>query len=319
MNRSITAQEVFDRLKDQFQLKWVAGENGASRQVDYSDAEQLRPSLAGFLNFIHPNNVQILGREEIDFLDSLDARQRWETIAKILAIRPTALILCEADMIPDDLLEGANESSTPLWTSNAAAVDLVAHLQHFMSRHLARETTVHGVFMEVFSLGVLITGDSGAGKSELAVELITRGHRLVADDAPLMTLAAPDIIDGSCPSVLKDCLEVRGLGVLNIRAMFGDSAIQTNKYLRLIIHLKVVNQKDIHKSTADRLTGDIGTREILGLEIPVINIPVAPGRNLAVLVEAAVRNHALKLKGYDAAMEFVSRHSATLANGDDST
>ena len=167
----------------------------------------------------------------------------------------------------------------------------------------------------VFSIGVLITGDSGSGKSELALELITRGHRLIADDAPVMTLIAPDILDGTCPELLQDCLEVRGLGVLNVRAMFGDSAIKSNKYLRLIVHLDLAAfENAAARNEIDRLHGDVSYRNILGLEVPVITIPVAPGRNIAVIVEAAVRNHNLKLKGYDAAAEFLKRHEDFLTD-----
>ncbi len=317
MNRSISAQEVFDQLKDRFELRWEAGQDGGGRSVESSVTQRLRPALAGFLNRIHPNNIQILGTEEIDYLDGLDSRQRWEAVAEIVSVKPTALIVADSQMIPDDLLEVANESGTPLWTSPQSGVELAGHLQHFLSRKLARSSTVHGVFMEVFSIGVLITGDPGSGKSELALELITRGHRLIADDAPLMTLIAPDIVDGTCPPVLQDCLEVRGLGVLNIRAMFGDSAIKPNKYLKLIVHLQILDHESIQQADMDRLRGDVSTQEILHLQVPKITIPVAPGRNLAVLVEAAVRNHNLKLKGYDAAAEFLSRHETEL-NGTDS-
>ncbi len=312
MNGRITSGEIFAKLKDRFSLTWAAGRGGAERAVSSKATKGLRPSLAGFLNVIHPNNIQILGAEEIAYLDTLEARQRWETIARIVANDPIAVLVSDALPLPDDLLEAADESGTPLWGSPAAGVELVSHLQHMLSQRVARNTSVHGVFMEVFSLGVLITGDSGSGKSELALELITRGHRLVADDAPDMTLVGPDVIDGTCPPLLRDCLEVRGLGILNVRAMFGDSAIKANKYLRLIIHLRLMDAEAIRHAEMDRLRGDHSEREILGIKIPKITVPVAPGRNLAVLVEAAVRNHGLKMSGYDAAGEFLERHQQAL-------
>ena len=159
--------------------------------------------------------------------------------------------------------------------------------------------------MEIISLGVLLTGESGLGKSELALELVTRGHRLIADDAPEFMRIAPDIIVGSCPPILRDFLEVRGLGVLNIREMYGDSSIKFSKYLRLIIHLTAIHS--LSKSE-DRLASPQHTKNLLELEIPVIQLPVAPGRNLSVLAEAAVRNHLLNLKGYNAADGFIQRH-----------
>lgn len=318
MNQAISAGELFRSLKDRLELRWAAGSSGHDRTVEATDSPELRPSLAGFLNLVHPNDIQILGLEELRYLDSLDSRKRWETIAAIISDTPVALIVSDDLMVPDDLAENAEETGTPLWNSPTPSVDLVGHVQHYLARRLARSTTVHGVFMEVFSIGVLITGDSGSGKSELALELITRGHRLIADDAPVMTLIAPDVLDGTSPELLQDCLEVRGLGVLNVRAMFGDSAVKANKYLRLVVHLDLTafrEHGDI--SQLDRLHGDMSSRSILGLEVPVITIPVAPGRNIAVIVEAAVRNHSLKLGGYDAAAEFLKRHEEFLTNGEE--
>ncbi len=155
---------------------------------------------------------------------------------------------------------------------------------------------------------ILILGESGTGKSELALELITRGHRLVADDAPEFTLIAPDVIDGTCPDMLRDLLEVRGLGVLNVRDMFGQTAVKPSKYLRLIVHLKP-QKLDAPTDPMTRLTGDVGYREVLGVQVPQIIIPVAPGRNIAVLAEAAVRSHMLKSKGFDPAQTFIDRQA----------
>jgi len=168
--------------------------------------------------------------------------------------------------------------------------------------------TLHGVFLEVFSIGVLITGEPGSGKSELALELVSRGHRLVADDATEFTLIAPDVIDGACPDLLQDLLEVRGLGVLNIREMFGHTAVKPSKYLRLVIHLKPMLVGE-ETDAMTRLTGDVSRRNVLDVDVPKITIPVAPGRNLAVLVEAAVRSHVLKSKGIDPAQTFIDRQA----------
>jgi HPr kinase/phosphorylase len=155
---------------------------------------------------------------------------------------------------------------------------------------------------------VLITGESGAGKSELALELVTRGHRLVADDAPEFTQIAPDVLDGACPDLLQDLLEVRGLGILNVRQMFGDTAVKRNKYLRLIVHLKKP-QAEPQTSGMERLIGDLGSRRLLDLDVPMITLPVMAGRNLAVLTEAAARAHILRIKGVDPAAAFMARHS----------
>ena len=181
-------------------------------------------------------------------------------------------------------------------------------MQYHLARTLAPRITLHGVFMEIYSIGVLITGESGAGKSELALELVTRGHRLVADDAPEFTQIAPDVLDGTCPEMLQDMLEVRGLGVLNIRQMFGDTAVKRNKYLRLVVHLTQPSEST-SVDGMERITGELGARRVLDLDVPTVNIPVMPGRNLAVLTEAAARTHILRAKGVDPAAAFMARHS----------
>jgi len=312
----ISARQLYDGVHERMALRWVSGMRGEARVIDPGATQSRRPSMIGYLNVIYPNKIQIIGSEELNFLDGLDSRQRWEVMHKIAAYQPVALIVTKDQAIPADLREVAEETNTPLWISPKRGHELLTYLQYHLARMLAAKTTLHGVFLEVFSIGVLITGESGSGKSELALELISRGHRLVADDATDFTLIAPDVIDGSCPELLQDLLEVRGLGVLNVREMFGHMSVKPSKYLRLVIHLKPIREGDGHpdnnSDTLTRLTGDIGHREILDVAVPMITIPVAPGRNLAVLVEAAVRSHALKSKGIDPAQTFIDRQAHQL-------
>ena len=308
MNARISARELFDQLAERLSLRWIAGERGGERVLESVETVARRPSLAGYLNAIYPNKVQILGTEELGWMDTLDARQRWDTIHRIVHQRPLALVVSKDQSCPDDLRIAAEETDTPLWSSPRRGHELLNHLQYHLARALAPRVTLHGVFMEIYSIGVLITGESGSGKSELALELVTRGHRLVADDAPEFTQIAPDVLDGTCPELLQDLLELRGLGVLNIRQMFGDTAVKRNKYLRLIVHLT----KPLLEPTPggmERLTGDLGTRRVLDLDVPMITIPVMAGRNLAVLTEAATRMHILRSKGIDPAAAFMARHS----------
>ncbi|WP_244465235.1 HPr(Ser) kinase/phosphatase [Luteibacter rhizovicinus] len=289
-------------------LRWAAGMRGESRVLEPNAKQSRRPSLVGYLNVIYPNKVQIIGTEELNFLDGLEPRQRWEAIHKIAAYQPAALIVTKDQAIPSDLREVAEETDTPLWQSTRRGHELLTYLQYHLARTLAPRVTLHGVFLEVFSIGVLITGEPGSGKSELALELVSRGHRLVADDATEFTLIAPDVIDGACPDLLQDLLEVRGLGVLNIREMFGHTAVKPSKYLRLVIHLKPMLVGE-ETDAMTRLTGDVSRRNVLDVDVPKITIPVAPGRNLAVLVEAAVRSHVLKSKGIDPAQTFIDRQA----------
>ena len=310
-NASITARELFDQLQEKLGLRWLAGQAGGNRSIESGDTIARRPSLAGYLNAVYPNKVQILGSEELAWLDSLDARLRWETIEKIVQFRPLALVISKNQSCPEDLRNAAEESATPLWVAPQRGHELLNHLSYHLARTLAPRVTLHGVFMEIYSIGVLITGEAGSGKSELALELLSRGHRLVADDAPEVTQIAPDVLDGTCPELLQDLLEVRGLGVLNVREMFGDTAVKKNKYLRLIVHLtKPMTEPSPHGY--ERLTGDSGTRHVLDLDVPLITLPVMPGRNLAVLTEAATRLHILRTKGIDPAAMFIARHSNLL-------
>ena len=307
MPERITPAELFEQMQERLGLRWSAGEDN-DRVLVAGDTNARRPSLAGYLNIIYPNKVQILGSEELAWLDGLDARARWEVIEKMMQARPLALVISKGQTAPEDLRLAAEESATPLWISPRRGHELLNHLQYHLARQLAPRTTLHGVFCEIYSIGVLITGESGSGKSELALELVTRGHRLVADDAPEFTQIAPDVLDGSCPPLLQDLLEVRGLGVLNVRDMFGDTAVKRNKYLRLIVHL-TRPQLEPQPAGMERITGDLGTRRVLDLDVPMILLPVMPGRNLAVLTEAAARLHILRSKGVDPAAAFMARHS----------
>ena len=311
MVRSVTARNLFDQLQERLQLEWISGDAGDSAPFVSADDLSDRPAMAGFLNLIHPNKVQVMGSEEIRYLESLSNKELGFTVRRLFDHEPLAVIVSSDQDIPGPISAAAAHKPVALIRSKMRSHELVSYLQYDIARSLAERTTLHGVFMEMFTIGVLITGEAASGKSELALELLTRGHRLIADDAPEFTQISPEIIDGTCPEVLQDCLEVRGLGVLNVRHMFGDSAVKLNKFLRLIIHLDVP-QKGQGNPATDRLRGDSSTLRVLDLDIHRITIPVLAGRNLAVMAEAAVRDFMLKMKGYDAASEFLERHSRLL-------
>ena len=310
---SITVGELFRDLEERLDLKLIAGESGLERSLAAEDLDPNSFIIAGPLNFIHPNYIQVIGRAERDYLQAPE--RDMERVTQLFQ-RPTrAVILTDGISPNDDLLQGAAESGIALFTSSITARIALDHLQHYASLNLSDRTTLHGVFLEVLGMGVLITGEAAVGKSELALELITNGSRLIADDAPEFTRIAPEIVSGCCPELIRDLLEVRGLGVLNIRAMFGANAIKQNKFLRLIVHLKRMDESEI--KSMPRLEMSQDTRDVLGVEIAQVTLPVAAGRNLGVLVEAAVRNHLLKLEGNDATQLLIERQEANMRQSDD--
>lgn len=303
--KHITIRDVFHSLEQRLSLNWVAALESTTRKIAHEAGNKRTETLAGPLNYIHPNRLQVIGQTELEYLNDMSEEGRSDALNRLFRAQPAAVFLAD-DLDPDDvLIEAANSSETPLILTPVSDTQLLAHLHYYLSIALAEHTSIHGVFLEVLGMGVLLSGNAAIGKSELALELINRGSRLIADDAPEFSRIAPDIIDGRCPPLLQDFLEVRGLGIINIRAMYGDSAIKRNKYLRLIIKLERMNAEAL--GNVDRLTGTYATTPILGLDIPQVTVPVAPGRNLAILVETAVRNHMMRLKGYDAAQDFIER------------
>lgn len=305
MIEPLTPAIIFDHLKEYIDLEWLAGDQHAHRIIKQKLHLNQKATLIGHLNLIHPNRIQVIGKTEWTYLNKLDENALRHTLLQIYSRRIAAIVVSDGIAVPQYLIDLANEKQTPLFSSQLTSSDLIDAVRFYLSSLLADRTTIHGVFLEVMGTGVLITGASNVGKSELALELITRGHRLIADDAPLFSRIGPNLLNGTCPEVLKDFMEVRGLGVLNIRAMYGENSIKQNKYLRLVIHLESMSNKE--QQQLDRLYGARTVCEILGVEIPQVMLPVASGRNLAVMVEAAVRNHLLMEHGHNASDEFINR------------
>lgn len=305
MPNTVTASSLFDTHKHRLLLQWLAGHKGKDRLLRPDENQNTRISLIGHLNAIHPNQIQVLGRWELEHLASLGKNSHHDLIKLIFDNEPTAIIVTDGLSLPKELLSHAEKTDTPVFASPVNSQKLINRIQYDLNSRLAESSILHGVFMEVHGLGVLLTGESGIGKSELALDLINRGHRLIADDAPEFSRVGPDTVRGSCPEILRDFLEVRGLGILNIREMFGDSAIKPSKNLRLIVKLLLMSGEQIHQM--DRLTGSYRGYHLLDVDIPEVIIPVAPGRSLAVLVEAAVRQHIQLISGYNAAEDFIHK------------
>lgn len=312
MKNDLTTRDFIQSHGERLGLNWQAGQAGENRLLQNEKVMTGIP-IAGYLNLVKPNRVQVLGPEEVEYLEQLGENSHKDAVARLFKCEPAMIIfagITNNGGIEHEFVELANQTNTPLLHSSLASNELTELLQYHLSRLLGDSKIMHGVFMEVMGIGVLLTGPSGIGKSELALELISRGHRLIADDAPEFRRSAPKTIRGRSPALLKDFLEVRGLGVLNIRAMFGDNSIVETKRLQLIVHIDTLldnTNADSSLWEVDRISGSKRKQSILEVEIPEVQIPVAPGRNVAVIIEAAVRNHVLYLNGYNAADDFIKR------------
>ena len=302
----VNIRQLFDDKQERLALSWVAGADGAAKMLDSDQVSTSNMGLIGHLNLIHPNWVQVLSGTELEYLHGLSDSAFKQALTQLEGSGLLCLIIAGPEEIPQGLIDFANHTHTPLFRSPLPSVHLMWLVRHYIVKALAESTSLHGVFLDVLGVGVLITGDSGIGKSELGLELITRGNGLVADDVTEVYRVSPETLEGRCPEILRDFLEVRGLGMLNIRTMFGETAVRRKKGLKLIVHMHRPPGGDV--SQLERLPIHASHQEILGVKINKVSIPVAAGRNLAVLVEAAARNFVLQQRGIDTMQEFISRH-----------
>jgi HPr kinase/phosphorylase len=301
----INVAELFKQTRRKLKLNWVAGVDGGSKTLSSDTVTKPSLALIGHLNFVHPNRVQVLGCAEMDYLRSLPKLEASKSIANLYSTDLAAVIVANGEQVPESLLNAADTYLTPLFTSPLRSPELMDILRHFLAQVVADSVSLHGVFMEVQGFGALIKGDAAIGKSELALELISRGHRLIADDIVDFFQISPERVEGRCPALLQDFLEVRGLGILNIRALFGDNSVKPTKPLDLIIHLEMADK--LAPQLLDRLNYKVETEKVLGVKICKVHIPIAAGRNIAVLVEVAILNHMLLLRGINATKQFTQR------------
>jgi HPr kinase/phosphorylase len=306
----ISVAQLFKDTQRKLKLTWLAGKSGGANVLTSETVSKPSLALIGHLNFVHPNRVQVLGCAEMDYLRKLDKPALSLAIQHLFSTDLAAIIVANGEATPALLKESAEQQQTPLFTSPLRSPELMDILSHYLAQAVAESVSAHGVFIEVQGFGVLIKGSPAIGKSELALELISRGHRLVADDVVDFFRISPERIEGRCPALLQDFLEVRGLGVLNIRALFGDSSVKPTKPLDLIIQLELAQALD--PQAIDRLNIKSQHETVLGVRIPKICIPVAAGRNIAVLVEVAVRNHMLLLRGVNSTKQFMERQQREL-------
>jgi len=307
---ALSIQQLYEENRELLQLGWFAGFPGGERLIS-GDAASAADQV-GHLNLIHPGRIQVFGHQETEYYQRLSNTSRAYQTAELVAGEPPAFIIAQGLATPPDILAICDEKNIPLFSTPLPAAQVIDYLRVYLSKKLAQQITMHGVFMDVLGVGVLITGESGLGKSELGLELISRSHGLVADDAVEFARIAPNMIEGRCPPLLQNLLEVRGLGLLDIKAIFGETAVRRKMRLKLIVHLV---RRSTLEENYERLPLDAQFEDVLGLPIRKVVIPVAAGRNIAVLLEAAVRNTILQLRGIDTLKEFIDRQRKAM-NGE---
>lgn len=306
----LTVQQLYDDTQEALQLAWMAGRPGGERRIA-GDATSAADQV-GHLNLIHPGRIQVFGHQEMRYYNRLSPALVKNQTDELIAGEPPAFIIAEGLEIPRSMGALCSEKNLPLFSTPLPAAQVIDYLRVYLSKKLAQRITMHGVFMDVLGVGVLITGESGLGKSELGLELISRNHGLVADDAVEFARIAPNMIEGRCPPLLQNLLEVRGLGLLDIKAIFGETAVRRKMRLKLIVHL--VRRATLEENY-ERLPLHSQTQEVMGLAIRKVVIPVEAGRNLAVLLEAAVRNTILQLRGIDTLRDFMERQQKAMGDG----
>ena len=305
---AISADVLFEAFRNSsLRWQWVAGIGASERRFDEMAVRSARSGadLVGYLNYIHPYRLQVIGEREISYLTNATSQDCLRRIARIVTLEPPVLVLADGMEAPDELISMCERAHIPLFSTKEQSAFVIDVLRAYLSKHFADRITMHGVFMDILGMGVLITGESGLGKSELGLELISRGNGLVADDAVDLFRINQTTIEGRCPELLQNLLEVRGIGLLDIRAIFGETAVRRRMRLKLIVHLV---RRETMERDYERMPYEPLTQEVLGVPIQKAIIQVVAGRNIAVLVEAAVRNHILQLRGIDTYQEFVERH-----------
>lgn len=310
MTPAVTVRGLLDARPESvgLSIEILAGANGLHRQITSPYIQKTGLALAGFHEYLQPGRILLFGESEVRFLESLDPAARSQALATCFTADLPCLLITGAATVPAEIAMEGEHAGIPVLRTTIRTAAAIGKLTAILEDRLAHREIIHGVLLDVLGLGVLIVGDSGIGKSECALDLIVRGHRLVADDTVEVRRRSESIAIGTCPELTRHHMEVRGLGLINIRDLFGVASTRSSKRIELVVHLERWDEGREY----DRLGLDEASHDLLGLKIPLIRMPVAPGRNLAILVEVAARNQLLRNRGINAARELVARLDATL-------
>lgn len=304
---------VVKDIVDHFQFQVVSGKQGLSREITVSDINRPALEIAGFFTYHPGNRIQTLGRTELSFFDTVSESLREERMNKLCQEQTPCICVARDLPIPEELIRASEQTGIPVLHSGISTTKLISRLTNFLEERLAPRTTMHGVLVDIYGVGVLIIGSSGIGKSETALELVKRGHRLIADDAVEIRQTQENQLIGNAPELIQHLLEIRGVGIINVMTLFGAGAVRNFKKITLVIRLETWDPQKMY----DRLGLDEEKLKVIDTELPQITIPVRPGRNLAVIVEVAAMNFRLKRLGYNAAVHFSKRLTDTIEEADD--
>ena len=297
---SVVVQELEQNREHHLELTLMAGRKGLKKTITHSQVQKMGLALTGFIQFTNPERLQIIGNTEMAYFKTLTPDMQEKVIREICSLPLSCLVITRGLEIPDLLLREADEKGIPVFRTDIRSLDFIERITQYLEEKLSATTSLHGVLMDVFGVGLLLLGKSGIGKSECALDLILRGHRLVADDMVHIQKRSSTSVIGSGFEVIQHHMEIRGLGILNIRSLFGVEAIREKKKIELVLELM---EWDAHREY-DRLGFEEEKFSILGVELPMLRIPITPARNLTTIIEVAVRNHLLKVMGFDSALEF---------------
>lgn len=299
-------------LVEAFNLELISGEEGINRPIVTSDLSRPGLEIAGFFDYYPADRVQLLGMTEMSFFNRLNEAERTQRMEELCRDYTPGIIITRGQEVPEELIVASERESVPVMRSSMKTTRLFSRLTNFLESKLAPTTAIHGVLVDIYGLGVLIMGKSGVGKSETALELVKRGHRLVADDCVEIRQEDQDMLIGNAPDLIEHLLEIRGLGIINVMTLFGAGAVRSHKKISIVINLELWEKNKQY----DRVGLDEETMKIIDTEITKITVPVRPGRNLAVIIEVAAMNYRLKRMGVNAAEQFSDRLNNAIADTD---
>ncbi|MBN8253017.1 HPr(Ser) kinase/phosphatase [Priestia flexa] len=299
-------------LIEKFNLELISGEEGIDRPIATSDISRPGIEMAGYFTYYPAERIQLLGKTELSFFDRLDDEEKKVRMEKMCTDITPAIIISRDMSVPKELIEASEREAVPVLRSPSKTTRLSSHLTNFLESRLAPSTALHGVLVDIYGIGVLIMGKSGVGKSETALELVKRGHRLVADDCVEIRQEDQDTLVGNAPGLIEHLLEIRGLGIINVMTLFGAGSVRSYKRISLVIQLETWDQNKHY----DRLGLEEDKMKIIDTDVTKITLPVRPGRNLAVIIEVAAMNFRLKRMGINAAEQFSNRLTDVIEDGD---